>query len=155
MHTPVADLDLLLSTMEPVLHAGVYVFVSVENIKVIKNVEVFATVREPEGLSAVLRESDAIALVYDLVKMRICSHVVFHHKRIAHFVRYNNAKAVVKSQRAVRYLLLVSAICLDYLICSVCNISYLRRLIISFQEKILKKPNKNKNKIIFCILFID
>ena len=62
MHTPVADLDLLLSTMEPVLHAGVYVFVSVENIKVIENVEVFATVREPEGLSAVLRESDAIAL---------------------------------------------------------------------------------------------
>ena len=62
MYTPVADLDILLSSMEPVLNAGIYVFVSVENMKIIENVEVFATVREPEGLSAVLREPDAIAL---------------------------------------------------------------------------------------------
>lgn len=62
MNSPVADLDMLLSTMEPVLNPGVYAFVSVQNQKILKDVEIFATVREPEGMSAVLLESDAIAL---------------------------------------------------------------------------------------------
>ncbi len=62
MNTPVADLDMLLSTMEPVLKSGVYVFISTKNQELLRDVEVFAMVREPEGMSAVLLESDAIAL---------------------------------------------------------------------------------------------
>lgn len=62
MNTPVADLDVLLSTLEPVLNPGVYVFVSIENQVILRDVEVFAMVREPEGMSAVLLESDAVAL---------------------------------------------------------------------------------------------
>jgi len=62
MNAPVANLDLLLRSMEPTLNPGVFVFVSVSDPGVLHSVDVFATVREHEGLSAVLRESDASAL---------------------------------------------------------------------------------------------
>jgi hypothetical protein len=62
MNTPIHDLSLLLRSMEPTLLPGVYAFVSVEDPEVLRSVEVLATIREPEGLSAVLRESDAASL---------------------------------------------------------------------------------------------
>ena len=48
--------------MEPTLDPGVYAFVSIQDPAVLHPVDVFATVREPEGVSAVVREADAVAL---------------------------------------------------------------------------------------------
>ncbi len=48
--------------MEPVLNPGVYAFVCVPSAETLKSVEIVASVREPEGLSAVVAESDAAAL---------------------------------------------------------------------------------------------
>lgn len=59
---PIADLDVLLRSLEPELRPGIYAFVSVEEPGVLQSIEVFATVREPEGLSAVVREADASRL---------------------------------------------------------------------------------------------
>lgn len=56
---PIVDLDVLLRSLEPELRPGTYAFVSVEEPGVLQPIEVFATVREPEGLSAVVRETDA------------------------------------------------------------------------------------------------
>jgi hypothetical protein len=57
-----ADISLLLCTMEPRLNPGVYAFISIQDPHVLKNIDVFAMVREPEGMSAVLLEADALAL---------------------------------------------------------------------------------------------
>ena len=62
MTPPVSNLALLLQSMEPTLDPDVYAFVSVKEPAVLRSVDVFATVREPEGLSAIVRESDAVAL---------------------------------------------------------------------------------------------
>jgi hypothetical protein len=59
MQLPIADLDELLRSLAPELRPGIYAFVSVEDPGVLRSIEVFATVREPEGLSAVLHEADA------------------------------------------------------------------------------------------------
>ena len=57
-----SNLALLLRSMEPTLDPGVYAFVSIQDPAVLHPVDVFATVREPEGVSAVVREADAVAL---------------------------------------------------------------------------------------------
>jgi len=62
MKIPISNLSLLLRSLEPVLNPGVYAFVCVSNIETLKSVEVVASVLEPEGLSAVIAESDATAL---------------------------------------------------------------------------------------------
>lgn len=62
MNSPVKDLGELLRSMEPRLNPGVYAFVSVKDDSVLRSVEVFATVREPEGVSAVVLASDAVSL---------------------------------------------------------------------------------------------
>ena len=62
MTPPVSNLTLLLQSMEPTLDPDVYAFVSVKEPAVLHSVAVVATVREPEGLSAIVRESDAVAL---------------------------------------------------------------------------------------------
>ena len=60
--TPLSKLALLLQSMEPTLDPDVYAFVSVKEPALLHSVDVLATVREPEGLSAIVRESDAVAL---------------------------------------------------------------------------------------------
>ncbi|MBU1568183.1 MAG: ACT domain-containing protein [Proteobacteria bacterium] len=62
MNHSVADLYLLLRTMEPRLNPGVYTFVCTQDPEALKGIDVVAMVREPEGVSAVLLESDAVAL---------------------------------------------------------------------------------------------
>lgn len=62
MNPSIADIGLLLCTMEPRLNPGVYAFVCTQDPLVLKDIDVVAMVREPEGVSAVLLESDAVAL---------------------------------------------------------------------------------------------
>ena len=56
---PITDLDLLLRTMEPVLHPGTFVFASLDAGVTVDPALVLASIKEPEGLSVVMRESDA------------------------------------------------------------------------------------------------
>lgn len=56
---PITDLDLLLRTMEPVLQPGIFVFASLEAGVTVDPALVLASIQEPEGLSVVMRESDA------------------------------------------------------------------------------------------------
>jgi hypothetical protein len=62
MGSPLSDLDELLRSMRPELIPGVYAFVSVPDREALGNVEVVATMREPEGLSAVIADADAARL---------------------------------------------------------------------------------------------
>lgn len=62
MTLPTSNLRLLLQALEPVLHPGAYAFVSVADGHALKSVDAIATMREREGLSAVLAEADAQAL---------------------------------------------------------------------------------------------
>jgi hypothetical protein len=57
-----SDLHLLLRSMEPVLNPGTFAFVSVPSPAMLGSVPVIASILEPEGLSAVIAESDAISL---------------------------------------------------------------------------------------------
>ena len=68
------DLATLLASMEPELRPGEYVYVVVDDLD---GVEPEATVREPEGLSAVLarEQADALGLPYDYVAAWITLHV--------------------------------------------------------------------------------
>jgi hypothetical protein len=60
------DLSTLLASMEPVLRPGEYVFVAVDDLD---GLDPEATVREEEGVSAVVRRerADALGLDYDYV----------------------------------------------------------------------------------------
>jgi hypothetical protein len=62
----IRDLDTLLNTMQPVLQPGRYVFASLPPGQMLDQIvqrgAVVASIREPEGLSVVLAEQDAIAL---------------------------------------------------------------------------------------------
>ncbi|MFG2990395.1 ACT domain-containing protein [Streptomyces sp. NPDC048257] len=62
-----SDLRTLLSGMRPELNEGRYVFCTVEGDTVPAGTTPVATVREPEGLTLVLRreEADAAGLAYD------------------------------------------------------------------------------------------
>lgn len=55
-----SDLTALLCALEPRLNPGVYVFTSVADGAAIDPTLIIAAIREPEGLSLVLREADAI-----------------------------------------------------------------------------------------------
>nr|WP_318289720.1 ACT domain-containing protein [Paraburkholderia sp. BL8N3] len=57
--SPVSDLSVLLKTLEPVLNPGVFVFASVKDGNAIDPAAIVASIREPEGLSVVMREADA------------------------------------------------------------------------------------------------
>lgn len=61
MHTPVSDLDQLLRRMAPVLHPGVFVFVTLPAASTMDPQRIVACIREPEGLSVVMSEADAAA----------------------------------------------------------------------------------------------
>lgn len=56
---PISDLTTLLSTMEPVLNAGTYVFASVADGAALDPALAIASIREREGLSVVMNEADA------------------------------------------------------------------------------------------------
>ena len=58
MTTPVSNLTTLLRSMEPVLHDGVYAYCTVSHEAQIAAV---VTVREPEGLTLVVSEEQAVA----------------------------------------------------------------------------------------------
>jgi hypothetical protein len=58
---PISDRATLLRTMNPVLHEGVFVFVSVPVEIDLAGLDVVAAMREDEGWSLVLREADARA----------------------------------------------------------------------------------------------
>jgi hypothetical protein len=62
MNTSISELNTLLRSMQPELIPGVYAIVSVSNREALGNAEVVATMREPEGLSAVIADADAARL---------------------------------------------------------------------------------------------
>jgi hypothetical protein len=59
---PISDLDTLLARLQPALASGRYAFVAVPEGVAIDPVAVLASVREPEGLSVVMPEAQALAL---------------------------------------------------------------------------------------------
>lgn len=59
---PIADLDRLLAHMQPALNPGRYAFVAVPDGVTLDPRRIIASIREPEGLSAILPEQDALAL---------------------------------------------------------------------------------------------
>jgi hypothetical protein len=63
------DLHTLLASLEPVLRPGDFVFVVVPDDALLDGLTPEATVREPEGLTAVVRRehADALGLPYDYV----------------------------------------------------------------------------------------
>jgi uncharacterized protein len=63
------DLGTLLASMEPVLRPGSFVFVEVPDEALLDALAPEATIREPEGLTAVVRRenADALGLPYDYV----------------------------------------------------------------------------------------
>jgi hypothetical protein len=63
------DLRTLLASMDPVLRPGRFVFVVVPDEDLLDALAPEATIREPEGLSAVVRreQADALGLPYDYV----------------------------------------------------------------------------------------
>jgi hypothetical protein len=60
MTTAVADLQVLLRNMEPALNPGVYVFATLPEDLFVPSQEIVACIREPEGMSVVLTEADAL-----------------------------------------------------------------------------------------------
>ena len=60
MNTSISDLATLVRSMEPVLHEGTYAYCIVRHDADLAALHPVATVREPEGLTLILREEDAI-----------------------------------------------------------------------------------------------
>ena len=58
--TAVSDLNELLSTMEPHLNEGVYVFATVKSLADVEVESIVAVMRETEGVSVVMTETDAV-----------------------------------------------------------------------------------------------
>ena len=59
---PIADLEQLLAHMQPALNPGRYAFVAVPDEVTLDPRRIIASMREPEGLSAILQEQDALEL---------------------------------------------------------------------------------------------
>ncbi|STZ77405.1 ACT domain-containing protein [Bergeriella denitrificans] len=62
MTRPIRDLDILISTMQPELHEGVYCFATLNsgNAARIRAADILASIVEAEGLSVVVREEVAL-----------------------------------------------------------------------------------------------
>jgi hypothetical protein len=56
----ISDLDVLLRTMEPVLHEGVYVYAVVPLNADLTSMAPVATFREPEGMTIIASEAEAL-----------------------------------------------------------------------------------------------
>ena len=59
---PVSDLVVLLSQMRPELHSGRYAFVTLPLGYSLDQSRIVASIRDPEGLSVILAEEDAVDL---------------------------------------------------------------------------------------------
>ncbi len=59
MLNPIADITVLLKTIEPVLNPGIFVFASVAARTDLDPAVILASIKEPEGLSVVMNEADA------------------------------------------------------------------------------------------------
>jgi hypothetical protein len=59
--SPIAELEMLLRAMQPVLNPGVYVYARARSSTSLDPLTIIASVREPEGLSLILEESVARA----------------------------------------------------------------------------------------------
>ncbi|MEO8747817.1 MAG: ACT domain-containing protein [Rhodanobacter sp.] len=59
---PIRDLDTLLSRMDPVLHSGRYAFVTLPSNLSGTPTSTIATIVEPEGLSAIVAEREAVEM---------------------------------------------------------------------------------------------
>lgn len=73
MVLPTRDLSILLKTMEPVLNSGTFVYASIREYESIDPALVVASIREPEGLSVVMKEADA--LHFNLPTLFRCSWI--------------------------------------------------------------------------------
>ncbi|MBH0115743.1 ACT domain-containing protein [Salinibacterium sp. NG253] len=58
--TAISDLNELLASMEPHLNEGVFVFATVDSLAEVDASSIVALMQEPEGLSVVMTESDAL-----------------------------------------------------------------------------------------------
>ncbi|MBH0083217.1 ACT domain-containing protein [Salinibacterium sp. SWN167] len=58
--TAISDLNELLASMEPHLNEGVFVFATVDSLAEVDASSIVALMQEPEGLSVVMTESDAV-----------------------------------------------------------------------------------------------
>jgi len=67
MGNPLSDLNELLRSLQPERIPGAYAFVSVPDREALGTADVIATIREPEGLSAVIAESDAARLTLPIL----------------------------------------------------------------------------------------
>jgi len=61
MSPAISDIDLLLRTLEPTLNDGVYAYTSLPRGTDLSALRAIATVREAEGLTAIVREEEALA----------------------------------------------------------------------------------------------
>ncbi|QYH35892.1 ACT domain-containing protein [Salinibacterium sp. M195] len=58
--TAISDLDVLVASMEPQLNDGVFVFATVGSLAEVDLTSIMALVQEPEGISVVMTEADAL-----------------------------------------------------------------------------------------------
>ena len=59
---PISDLAMLLAQMRPELHSGRYAFVTLPQGCSLDQSRIVASIREPEGLSVILAEEEAVDL---------------------------------------------------------------------------------------------
>ncbi len=67
MSAPISDLSVLLSTLQPKLNEGVYVFMSVPAATDLTGVAAIATFREAEGVTVVVEERAAAGLSFPIL----------------------------------------------------------------------------------------
>lgn len=58
--TALSDLNNLLASMEPRLNEGVFVFATIDSLAEVEAGSIVSAMREPEGISVVLTEADAL-----------------------------------------------------------------------------------------------
>lgn len=67
MSNPISNITLLLQSMEPTLHSGVYVYCSVSHATDLSTVTALATFREAEGITIVLPEAEALKAGFSIM----------------------------------------------------------------------------------------
>jgi uncharacterized protein len=67
MSEPISDLNVLLRTLDPLLHEGAYVYSSVPFETDLSSIPVICTFREDEGLTIILPEPDALTAGFPIL----------------------------------------------------------------------------------------